>query len=30
MFRIELVWVWKLFTVMKDRTEDRVNSGALK
>lgn len=30
MFRVELIWVWKLFTVMEDRTEDGVNRGALK
>lgn len=30
MFRIELVWVWKLFTVVEDRSEDRVYRGALK
>lgn len=30
MSRVELIWVWKLLTVMEDRTKDRKDCGALR
>lgn len=30
MSRVELIWVWKLLTVIKDRTKDGKDCGALR